>query len=119
MVEFRQNIFGVVIMKFCSKCGKEIMDGAAFCPNCGNAANDLQAEKKTAEVPKKAKTASVFGILSILLLAPFGIPAIILANQSKAETGGVMCKQAKTGLICGIIGLCWWGLNLLLLMGGL
>ena len=26
--------------------------------------------------PKKAKTASVFGILSILLLAPFGIPVV-------------------------------------------
>ena len=71
------------------------------------------------EVPKQAKTASLLGILSILLLAPLGIPAIILANKSKEKTGGVMCKQAKTGFICGIIGLCWWGLSLIMLLGGM
>ncbi len=106
-------------MKFCAKCGKEIMDEAVICPGCGCATNDVQETTKAVEVPKKAKTAQVFGILSILLLAPFGIPAIILANQSKSETGGIMCKQAKTGLICGIIGLCWWGVSLLMLLGGM
>ena len=104
-------------MKYCAKCGKEIMDEAVICPNCGCAPGEPKSvQKQEVAVPKKAKTASVFGILSILLLAPLGIPAIILANQSKAETGGVMCKQAKTGFVCGIIGLCWWGLNLLLFL---
>lgn len=106
-------------MKFCSKCGKEIMDEAVICPGCGCSTNGVQEAIKAVEVPKKAKTAQVFGVLSILLLAPFGIPAIILANQSKSETGGVMCKQAKAGLICGIIGLCWWGVSLLMLLGGM
>lgn len=106
-------------MKFCSQCGKEIMDEAVICPGCGCSTNDVYAAPKTVEVPKKAKTAQVFGILSILLLTPLGIPAIILANQSKSETGGVMCKQAKTGLVCGIIGLCWWGVSLLMLLGGM
>ncbi len=115
-------------MKYCAKCGKELMDEAVICPGCGcpvanvqQAVNTVSAQETviTVEVPKKAKTASVFGILSILLLAPFGIPAIILANQSKAETGGVMCKQAKTGFVCGIIGLCWWGVSLLLLLAGM
>lgn len=106
-------------MKYCSKCGKEIMDDAVICTGCGCAAEDTQQKKVVAAVPKKAKTASVFGILSILLLAPFGIPAIILANQSKAETGGVMCKQAKTGFVCGIIGLCWWGISLLIMLSGM
>ena len=106
-------------MKFCQKCGKEIMDAAVICPGCGCAVECAPAQAATpAVVPKKAKNAKVFGILSILLLAPFGIPAIILANQSKAETGGVMCKQAKTGFVCGIIGLCWWGLSLILMLAG-
>ena len=104
-------------MKFCTHCGKEIFDEAVICPGCGCAVQNQAAPVKVA-VPKRAKNAKVFGILSILLLAPFGIPAIILANKSKEETGGVMCKQAKTGFVCGIIGLCWWGLNLLLLLGG-
>ena len=107
-----------MFMKYCSKCGKEIMDDAVICTGCGCSVESAQ-KKTTVTVPKKAKTASVFGILSILLLAPFGIPAIILANQSKAETGGVMCKQAKTGFICGIIGLCWWGLSLLIMLSGM
>lgn len=105
-------------MKFCEKCGKEIMDEAVVCPNCGCSAKKDAAPVKVA-VPKSAKTAQIFGILSILLLAPFGIPAIILANKSKQETGGIMCKQAKTGLICGIIGLCWWGISLIMLLGGM
>lgn len=105
-------------MKFCSKCGKEIMEEAVVCPNCGCATN-TKAQPTQVAVPKSAKNASIFGILSILLLAPLGIPAIILANKSKAETGGVMCKQAKTGFVCGIIGLCWWGVCLLMLLGGM
>ena len=55
---------------------------------------------------------ALYGLLAL-------IPAIILANKSKAETGGVMCKQAKTGLVCGIIGLCFWGISLLTLLGGM
>ena len=106
-------------MKYCGKCGKEIMDEAVICPNCGCSTKDETEAVVTVEVPKQAKTASVLGILSILLLAPLGIPAIILANKSKEQTGGVMCKQAKTGLVCGIIGLCWWGISLLLLLGGI
>ncbi len=102
-------------MKFCAKCGKEIMDEAVICPGCGCAVNQQTEEPKAIEVPKQAKTASVLGILSLLLLAPLGIPAIILANKSKEQTGGVMCRQAKTGFVCGIIGLCGWAAYLLLL----
>ena len=106
-------------MKFCEKCGKEIMDEAVICPSCGCAVKKEAEATKVVEVPKQAKTASLLGILSILLLAPLGIPAIILANKSKEKTGGVMCKQAKTGFICGIIGLCWWGLSLIMLLGSM
>ena len=95
------------------------MDEAVICPGCGCAVANAPYAVTMGEVPQKAKTASLFGILSIVLLAPFGIPAIILANQSKAETGGVMCKQAKTGFVCGIIGLCWWGICLLMLLAGM
>ncbi|MBE6748854.1 MAG: zinc-ribbon domain-containing protein [Ruminococcaceae bacterium] len=105
-------------MRFCQKCGKEIMDEAVVCPGCGCSVKNETAPVEF-EVPKSAKNAKIFGILAILLLAPFGIPAIILANKSKAETGGVMCKQAKAGLICGIVGLCWWGFSLIMFMSGI
>lgn len=29
-------------MSFCSKCGKELADGVAFCPSCGSAVNTQQ-----------------------------------------------------------------------------
>lgn len=101
-------------MKYCGKCGKQVMDEAVICPGCGYA---LEKTKPAANfVPKKAKTAKIFGALSCLLLAPFGIPAIILAVQSKNETGGVMCKEAKNGLIGGILGLSFWGIAILTLL---
>ena len=80
-------------MKFCEKCGKEILDEAVVCPGCGCEIKNNDTPVKV-EGPKSAKNAKTFGILSILLLAPFGIPAIILANKSKKETGGILCKQA-------------------------
>ena len=103
-------------MKFCSKCGKEILEEAVICPGCGCAVEGTQQTPPTKQIPKSAKRARLFGILELLLLAPFGIPGIIYANKSKAETGGVMCGAAKAGLVCSIIGLCWWGLNLVLLL---
>ena len=106
-------------MKFCETCGKEIMDEAVICPGCGCSVNDRSETVKVMEVPKQAKTAKLLGILSILLLASLGIPAIILAIKSEEKTGGILCKQAKTGLVCGIIGLCWWGISLIILLGGI
>ncbi len=98
-------------MKYCTKCGKEIMDEAVICPGCGcpTAGTALQQSA----VPRKAKTARLFGILSLVLLAPFGIPAIVLAVQSKKETNNQMCGPAQAGFVCGIIGLSFWAIALL------
>lgn len=98
-------------MKFCEKCGKELNDQAVVCPNCGCAVE--KKESAPTAIPKKAKNARIFGILGLLLLYPLGIPAIILAQQSKKETGGVMCGVAKAGFICGIIALVVWGLSMI------
>ena len=51
-------------MKFCEKCGKEIMDEAVICPGCGCSVNDRSETVKVMEVPKQAKTAKLLGILS-------------------------------------------------------
>lgn len=99
-------------MKFCETCGKEIMEDAVVCTSCGCTVAQQAAAPGQVAVPKKAKMASVMGILGLLLLAPLGIAAIVLANQSKKETGGILCKQAKTGLVCGILALCFWGFML-------
>ena len=35
---------------FCSKCGKEMQDNAAFCPNCGNRVGETAAAKVVPEI---------------------------------------------------------------------
>ena len=62
----------------------------------------------------KARTSKILGILACLLFMPLGIPAIILAVMSKEETGGVMEKDAKTGLTGGILALVIGALLILL-----
>lgn len=34
-------------MKYCSKCGKEIMDEAVVCPNCGCSLEETKAQNST------------------------------------------------------------------------
>ncbi len=83
-------------MKFCQTCGKEIMDEAIVCPNCGCAVGGKQNVV--------ADEISVgFCILSALVPL-FGI--IYWAVKAK-ETP----RRAKA---CGITGLVSWGVSLLL-----
>lgn len=35
---------------YCRKCGKEIPDGAKFCPNCGEKTDDTTVEEKVNSV---------------------------------------------------------------------
>jgi len=65
----------------------------------------------------KAKTSKTCGIISIITAfigwfcslgyasIPLAIVAIVMAVSSKKETNGVLTKDARTGLTCGIIGL--------------
>lgn len=65
----------------------------------------------------KAKASMICGIIGIVLCVigwcccigyagiPLAIIAIVLAMMSKSETGGELTGPAKTGLICGIVGL--------------
>ena len=34
---------------FCVKCGNQIQDGAAFCPNCGNKVGEVPTASAPAE----------------------------------------------------------------------
>lgn len=61
-------------------------------------------------VPQSAKTAKTLGVLSLLFFAVLAIPAIIYANKSKAETGGVLCKEAKDGKTMGILAIILWAI---------
>ena len=99
-------MLGAYFMKFCEKCGKEIMDEAVICPNCGcSTQSSGQTDENTAVCAPASKAAVILGIIGIVggvLLAIVGhicsIIAIIL--------GIIDCtkKRKPTGLIIGIIG---------------
>ena len=74
-------------MKFCTKCGKEIMDEAVICPNCGCAVAN-------AVVPKQPVEDKVSVGLCILaaLLPLFGIiywPVKHKETPKKAQAVGI------------------------------
>ena len=79
-------------MKFCSKCGKEVLDEAVVCPNCGCAVPTRSFAPqdevsvglvilsviiplfgiiywlvKREETPKKAKACGIAGIISLVV----------------------------------------------------
>lgn len=103
-------------MKFCTYCGKEIVDEAVICLSCGcktqkaNSFVPLQATAPSQQIlieetePQLAIWAKICGIVSFFIgWFALGITAIVLANLSKDETGGTMCSSAKVGYICGIV----------------
>ena len=91
-------------MKFCSKCGKELMDEAIVCTGCGCAvANPTQAiQSLNHSTPAVDEINIGFCILSALVPL-FGV--IYWAIKYK-ETP----KKAKA---CGITGIVSWGISIL------
>lgn len=94
-------------MKYCTYCGKELIDSAAYCPYCGSPSNFR--ESHSALTPKKefawkATLSMVLSLVGIFAFAIFtGVPAIVLALIAKSENDGVFPIQAKVGFIIGII----------------
>lgn len=104
---------------YCSKCGREISENAAFCSNCGQAVNvnekqkepyveplhyQYSSEPKRKEADGYAIASLVLGILGFFCLPIIGgILAIVFGNMSLRENG--QSTMARVGKILGIIGL--------------
>ena len=87
-------------MKFCSKCGKEIMDEAIVCPGCGCAV----VSPTTPALVASANDEVSVGLCILAVLIPlFGI---IYWPLKHTETP----KKAKA---CGIAALISWGVGIL------
>lgn len=65
--------------RFCSSCGAEMGDSAAFCPKCGQAATAQASTGGTTAAPSAAPTSTGAGLQDNIagLLAYLFIPAII------------------------------------------
>lgn len=107
-------------MKFCSKCGKEIMDEAVICPGCGcSVAQEKKEEKKDVRKGNDglAVASKIFLILGCVaqgwLLLPLAwcLPITIsvcgkIKRGEPVGTGLKVCSLLFVNLIGGILLLC-------------
>ena len=102
-------------MKFCQKCGKEIVDEAVVCPGCGCAI--LEAKKSDGGNDGLAVASKIFLILGCVaqgwLLLPLAwcLPITIsicnkMKNNEPVGTGLKVCSLLFVNLIGGILLLC-------------
>ena len=79
-------------MKYCSKCGKELLDEAVVCPGCGCMCSDAFNQQTQATQQKEnvvyAVLALVFGLLGGWLGLVFGIIGL---KQYKEQSNRTMC----------------------------
>ena len=84
-------------MKYCSRCGKQLMDEAVICPGCGCPTADYAQTPTSAstyssdypivkEYAEKAKTVKTLGIISLILCCGIGI---IFSIIIWVMTGGI------------------------------
>lgn len=115
-------------MKYCTRCGAPLPEGARFCEACGAAVPSVafvpQTPVPSAEASQAATKAMVLGIVAAAT-AQFGVPAIILAALSKKQyaraaslgaTGAKMTAARilrRVGMIAGIVFTVLWAIYLL------
>ncbi len=80
-------------MKFCSKCGKELVDEAIVCPNCGCAVVETSVPKEVSN-----DQINVGYCVCAALLPIVGIIYWIVKRK----------QFPKKAQACGITGLCAW-----------
>lgn len=79
-------------MKYCNKCGTKLLDGAAFCGECGNAVKT--ASVPPAPQPKKKKNGMLIGIAVLLVLV--ACAAIYFISQGDDSTAKSVAEKTET-----------------------
>lgn len=91
-------------MAFCSKCGKQIDDGAKFCSGCGAPTGGVEGRNSALEDNEK-----LFAILGYIFPILFFIP---LLNEKRSDFATFHSNQNLVVLIsyviCGIIPIVGW-----------
>lgn len=66
-------------MKYCNKCGNQLMDEAVMCPKCGDVIEKMQSteEQKAASKNRLLRTLCLFGAIAIIVIV-----AIMVAAQT-------------------------------------
>ena len=77
-------------MKYCSKCGKEIMDEAVICPGCGCAVKS-ETEQNEISYDDCVNSASTTNIIAAIVLA-VGVLCALFIN---VWVGAVLCLVSE------------------------
>ena len=101
-------------MKYCSHCGKELLDEAVVCPGCGCSVDSA----KTADNSALYTAINVFMILSCVLMGiaflislAWTLPMTLsvrrrLSNREPIGVGFKVCTLLFVNLVAGILLLC-------------
>ena len=114
-------------MKYCSKCGSELAEGATFCSSCGTAINsgvnnqysnqNMNNNVVNTQQPKSKIAAGLLGIF----LGSFGVHNFYLGYTGKAV--GQLLLTLIGWILCGLgpIAAAIWGLveGILILTGSI
>ena len=96
---------------FCKKCGSQIPDNSAFCPECGAAVSAAQAEPKAAEQPSNAPEAPAakpamnkHRLIGIIAVGAAALVVIIILVAILAGGGKGWEKVLKKEMNCARTG---------------
>ena len=96
---------------FCKKCGSQIPDNSAFCPECGAAVSAAQAEPKAAEQPSNAPEAPAakpamnkHRLIGIIAVGAAALGVIIIFVAILAGGGKDWKKALKKEMKCIMTG---------------
>lgn len=78
-------------MKYCSKCGKEIMDEAVVCPGCGCAVENKKAAATNQTYEQAIQCSSACGVISTILF----VLGVVVALFINVVIGAVLCLAAE------------------------
>ncbi|MDE7075715.1 MAG: DUF4190 domain-containing protein [Clostridia bacterium] len=103
-------------MKFCTHCGKEVLDDAVICPNCGcsvqydenpqgtEAPNAPQPQYKAPAPADNYSTMSILGLVLSFFMSVVGLIVSILAYNEAKNTGSTKSQSmAKAGIIISAV----------------
>lgn len=101
-------------MKYCTKCGKELIDEAVVCTNCGCAVEPIRINKDTNALIAAAKVFMVistvingFALLPLFWCLPMTISYFVkTANNEEITVGFKVCTLLFVSPMAGVLMLC-------------
>ena len=96
-------------MAYCGKCGKELADGAKYCPACGSSVggSDYRPEQVYAPYEREESGTFAWGLLSFILTIITAIGGLILClvlyGSGKPKSGTAALIGFIMAFVVGIV----------------